>query len=69
MNIVRATPIVSPISGKTSIPKVVETKVGDKIHVEAHWYDPSSGAFIRKGIVKILDSVTREDVTNEVLRG
>lgn len=69
MNIVRPTKITSPISGQTSTPKIVEVKVGDKIHVEAHWYDPASGAFIRKGIVQILEASTREDVTNQHIRG
>lgn len=69
MDIVRPTKIASPISGQSSTPKLVEVKVGDKIYVEAHWYDPASGAFIRKGLVKILDSVSREDVTNSALKG
>lgn len=69
MDIVRPTKIASPISGQPSTPKIVENRVGDKIYVEAHWYDPASGAFIRKGLVKILDGATREDVTNEAIRG
>lgn len=54
-NFVRPTKIVSPISGQTSSPKIVERRIGDKIHVEAHWYDPASGTFIRKGTVEIRD--------------
>jgi hypothetical protein len=69
MDIVRPTKITSPISGQPSTPKIVEARVGDKIYVEAHWYDPASGAFIRKGLVKILDSVSREDVTSTALNG
>jgi hypothetical protein len=69
MDIVRPTKIASPISGQPSTPKIVEAKVGDKIYVEAHWYDPASGAFIRKGLVKILDSVSREDITSTALNG
>lgn len=68
MNLVRPTQIASPISGQPSMPKLVEVRSGDKIYVEAHWYDPASGAFIRKGLVKILDSETRQDVTTEHFR-
>jgi len=50
---VKPVKIVSPISGQTSTPKIIEREVGDNIHVEAHWYDPSSGAFIRKGIIEV----------------
>jgi hypothetical protein len=54
-NFVRATGIVSPISGQLSKPKIVERIVDGKLHVEAHWYDPASGAFIRKGTVEVRD--------------
>jgi len=54
-NFVRPAKIVSPISGQSSTPKIVERVVGDKLHVEAHWYDPASGAFIRKGTIEIRD--------------
>ncbi len=52
---VRPIKIVSPISGQPSIPKLVERRIGDKIHVEAHWYDPASGTFLRRGLVEIKD--------------
>jgi hypothetical protein len=29
---------------------------GGKIYTEAHWIDPASGTFIRKGIVSIEDA-------------
>lgn len=52
---VRPIKIVSPISGQTCTPKIVERRVGDKIHVEAHWYDPASGTFLQRGLVEIRD--------------
>ena len=54
-NFVNPVQITSPISGQPSSPKIVEKIVGDKIHVEAHWYDPACGTFIRKGTVEIKD--------------
>jgi len=42
-------------SGTTSTPKIVERVVGDKIYVEAHWYDPNTGLFFHKGVVEIRD--------------
>lgn len=65
MDIVRPIKITSPISGQSCEPKIVERHYGDKIYVEAAWYDPASGAFIRKGMVKVLDAKTREDITSQ----
>jgi len=65
MEIVRPIQITSPISGEPIQPKIVERLYGDKIYVEAHWIDSKSGAFIRKGMVKVLDAVTKEDITNQ----
>lgn len=65
MNIVTPKIITSPISGNPSKPVVTERIVGDKIYVEAKWIDPSSGVLFHRGIVKILDASTREDITNE----
>lgn len=53
MNRVEPRIITSPISGQPSVPRIVETKVGNTMVKEAYWYDPSSGAFIRKGVVDI----------------
>lgn len=50
---VRPINIPSPISGQPVVPRIIEKDYGDKVVVEAHWIDPSSGAFIRKGIVEI----------------
>ncbi len=50
---VRPISIPSPISGFPVTPRLIEKDMGDRIIVEAHWIDPQSGAFIRKGIVEI----------------
>jgi len=55
MDFVRPCKIASPISGQPVEPKIVERIVGDKIVKEAHWYDPASGTFIRKGVVSVED--------------
>lgn len=65
MDIVRAVQIASPISGEPVKPKLVERQFGDKIYTEAHWIDPRSGAFIRKGVVSIKDATTGEDITSQ----
>lgn len=53
MNKVEPRIITSPISGQPSVPKIIERKMGNNIVKEAHWFDPASGVFIRKGIVSI----------------
>jgi hypothetical protein len=63
MDFVKAERIVSPISGQPVNPRIIEKTMGDKIFVEAHWYDPSSGTFIRKGLVKVLDAETGNDIS------
>lgn len=67
MDIVRATKIVSPISGQPVTPRITERRYGNHIYREAVWTDPASGTFIRKGIVQILDAESREDVTHQVV--
>lgn len=53
MNFITPKPIISPISGQMSKP-VLKTYVREgKEVVEAEYYDPASGTFIRKGIVSI----------------
>ena len=64
METVRPIRITSPISGVSVEPKLSERRYGDKIYTEAVWNDPCSGAFIRKGIVKIVDATTKQDITN-----
>lgn len=53
MNFVRPIKITSPISGQPVAPKIVTLDNGKQVVKEAHWIDPASGAFIRKGIVSI----------------
>jgi hypothetical protein len=65
MDIVRPVKIASPISGQPVEPRISERQYGDKIYVEAVWIDPASGAFIRKGMVQILDAKTRQDITSQ----
>jgi len=55
MDFVRPVRIPSPISGQYIEPKIVEKVVGNKLHKEAHWIDPASGVFIRRGLVSIED--------------
>jgi hypothetical protein len=66
MEIVRPVIIASPISGQPVAPRVTERRYGQHIYREAVWTDPASGAFIRKGVVQIIDAVTGKDVTHEV---
>ena len=65
MNTVRPIKITSPISGVSVEPKVTERTYQGKIYTEARWDDPCSGAFIRKGIVKITDAITGKDITGD----
>jgi hypothetical protein len=65
MNIVRPVIIESPISGNPVKPVIKERQIGNRIYVEASWTCPSSGVFLRKGLIKILDAESREDVTSQ----
>jgi len=60
MNRVEARIITSPISGQPCAPRIIETRVGNNIVKEAHWIDPASGAFIRKGVIEVKPYI-RED--------
>jgi hypothetical protein len=55
MDYVRPVKITSPISGQPVAPKIVERVYEGKLYREAHWIDPASGTFIRKGIISIED--------------
>jgi len=55
MDFVNPVKIVSPISGQLTAPKIIEKIVDGKLVKEAHWYDPASGTFIRKGVVSVED--------------
>jgi hypothetical protein len=55
MDLIQPKIIVSPISGQPCKP-VLKTYVREgKEVVEAEYYDPASGAFIRKGVVSVKD--------------
>jgi hypothetical protein len=62
---VRPVKIPSPISGHPVTPRLIEKDFGDKIVVEAHWIDPQSGAFIRKGTVEIRDKKVMQESVDE----
>ncbi len=53
MNVVRPVRIVSPISGEMCAPRIVERQEGKNTIVEAHWIDPRTNLFIRKGVVEV----------------
>ena len=57
-NFVRPVQITSPISGAPSRPKLIKSERNGKIYTEAHWYCPTSGQFIRKGLVSIEDKTS-----------
>jgi hypothetical protein len=55
MDIILPKPIVSPISGQTVKP-IFKTYIREgKEITEAHYIDPASGTFIRKGVVSVKD--------------
>jgi hypothetical protein len=53
MDFVTPKQIISPISGQPVNPRIIELRSGNKIIKEAHWIDPASGAFIRKGVISV----------------
>lgn len=69
---VRPINIPSPISGQPVAPRIITRDYWDRVVVEAHWIDPASGAFIRKGIVEIrekndIKEALSRDVENVLL--
>lgn len=55
MNFVTPRPIASPVSGELSRPRIMKFERQGKIYEEAHWYCPTSGQFIMKGVVSVTD--------------
>ncbi len=53
MNMVRPIMITSPISGNPVQPRIYVVERNNQRITEAHWIDPASGTFIRKGVVSI----------------
>ena len=45
--------ITSPYSGEPIRPQIRERISDGKVYTEAYWMCPSSGQFVKKGIVKI----------------
>jgi hypothetical protein len=52
--------IASPISGQPVRPVLKTFIRGNKEIVEAHYIDPASGTFIRKGLVSVKDIPSKE---------
>jgi hypothetical protein len=55
MDIIQPKIITSPISGQPVRPKIKTYVREGKEITEAEYYDPASGAFIRKGVVSVRD--------------
>jgi len=55
MDIISPRPITSPISGQPVRPILKTYIKGNKEITEAHYIDPASGTFIRKGLVSVKD--------------
>jgi len=60
MDTILPKPIVSPISGQPVRPLLKTYIKGDKEITEAHYIDPASGTFIRKGLVSVKDISKQE---------
>tara|TARA_B110000305_G_C19162270_1_gene503169 strand:- start:249 stop:425 length:177 start_codon:yes stop_codon:yes gene_type:complete len=55
MDTVKPQSILSPYSGALSKPRIKVREYRGKIYTEAHWICPTSGQFIRKGMVSVED--------------
>ncbi len=58
--------ITSPISGQPVKPLIKSYITGNKEITEAHYIDPASGAFIRKGIISVKDLKTGQMVDTSI---
>ena len=63
MDLIVPKPIMSPISGQPVRPILKTYIKGDKEITEAHYIDPASGTFIRKGLVSVKDISNQEPKT------
>jgi hypothetical protein len=61
MDLIQPRIITSPISGQPVKPKLMTFIRGNQEIVEAHYIDPASGTFIRKGVVSVKDISKSED--------
>ena len=55
MDMIEPKIIVSPISGQPVKPRLMTYIRNNQEIVEAHYIDPASGSFIRKGVVSVRD--------------
>ena len=55
---------MSPISGEAVEPRLKTFRSGNKRVTEAHWICPTSGEFIRKGVVSVEDISEKKSETN-----
>jgi len=55
MDTVNPQPIRSPWTGDLIKPRIRTREYLGKIYTEAHWICPSTGEFVRKGLVKVED--------------
>lgn len=60
MDFISPKPITSPISGQPVRPIFKTYIKGDKEITEAHYIDPASGSFIRKGLISVKDIKSSE---------
>jgi len=55
MDTIKPVIITSPISGQPTKPIIKTNIIGGKEVTEAHYFDPASGTFIRKGVISVKD--------------
>lgn len=55
MDTVNPQPIRSPYTGDLVKPRIRQREYLGKIYSEAHWICPSTGQFIRKGLISVED--------------
>lgn len=55
MDFVNPQPIRSPWNGALIKPRLKTREYMGKVYTEAHWVCPTSGQFVRKGMVSIED--------------
>ncbi len=63
MDIVNPQPIRSPYDGSLCRPRLREREYLGKVYTEAHWTCPTTGQYIRKGLVKVED-IKRDEPKN-----
>jgi hypothetical protein len=51
--IVQPVIINSPYTGSPIRPQIRTRRSDNKLYIEAYWYCPDSGRFVKKGVVKV----------------